>query len=359
MLQEANGAVGAHHGLARAFGGVISRARHRHTKLNSSRRRNRAVRRLQAPGRSAGPFHQGKLMRGGGCTRTSPTPTRVVFASGGRVADHGAKRERPISDSIKDCCAAASASRSAHHVPRANLLLFRRATRSSPRALDRGLLTRSNAARISIKHFDEVRRRASSAPYAPLRDPCPWTSTSARVGGLRNFLRSGAEGHRPGHSRLHGLPHVKDPATVKLLRTGMLEWGYQAQRLGHRVAKALGLTQASRAHPPATLGRPAVKAQVIHFFNRPMPGGLPKKTSRARLDIEDDKVVPVIAIRGAPGRVRAVFYFPGCGSERPVQPGGPGHPGHAVPPGRHHGAAPGICAAAIPRTRRASRTRAR
>jgi hypothetical protein len=31
---------------------------------------------------------------------------------------------------------------------------------------------------------------------------------------------------------------------------------------------------------------------VIHFINKPMPGGLPKRTSRALLDIEDDTVVP-------------------------------------------------------------------
>jgi Fe-S oxidoreductase len=65
------------------------------------------------------------------------------------------------------------------------------------------------------------------------------------------------------------------------------------------------------------VGKPAVKSQVIHFFNKPMPGNLPKKTSRALLDIEDPNIVPVIrdpqkASEGA----EAVFYFPGCGSER-------------------------------------------
>ena len=48
-----------------------------------------------------------------------------------------------------------------------------------------------------------------------------------------------------------------------------------------------------------------------------MPGKLPKKTARALLDIEDAKVVPIIR---DPAKVNedsdAVFYFPGCGSER-------------------------------------------
>ncbi len=48
-----------------------------------------------------------------------------------------------------------------------------------------------------------------------------------------------------------------------------------------------------------------------------MPGGLPKRTSRALLDIEDDAIVPIIRdpARGAEDS-EAVFYFPGCGSER-------------------------------------------
>lgn len=56
---------------------------------------------------------------------------------------------------------------------------------------------------------------------------------------------------------------------------------------------------------------------MIHFFNKPMPGGLPKKTSRALLDIEDPSIVPIIrnpAISSEDSE--AVFYFPGCGSER-------------------------------------------
>ena len=48
-----------------------------------------------------------------------------------------------------------------------------------------------------------------------------------------------------------------------------------------------------------------------------MPGGLPKKTARALLDIENADYVPVIR---DPKRTQsdseAVFYFPGCGSER-------------------------------------------
>jgi Fe-S oxidoreductase len=48
-----------------------------------------------------------------------------------------------------------------------------------------------------------------------------------------------------------------------------------------------------------------------------MPGNLPKKSSRALLDIEDPHVVPIIRDPRKAGEASdAVFYFPGCGSER-------------------------------------------
>jgi Fe-S oxidoreductase len=48
-----------------------------------------------------------------------------------------------------------------------------------------------------------------------------------------------------------------------------------------------------------------------------MPGNLPKKTARALLDIEDNKIVPIIRNPKTTNvDSEAVFYFPGCGSER-------------------------------------------
>jgi Fe-S oxidoreductase len=56
---------------------------------------------------------------------------------------------------------------------------------------------------------------------------------------------------------------------------------------------------------------------VIHFTNRKMPGKLPSKTSRALLGIESDQIVPIIRDRNQTrADSEAVFYFPGCGSER-------------------------------------------
>ena len=79
----------------------------------------------------------------------------------------------------------------------------------------------------------------------------------------------------------------------------------------------LGLAQRQTRRPPATTGHPKLQAQVVHFINKPMPGKLPKRTARALLELEDRHIVPII--RNAAKVTEdsdAVFYFPGCGSER-------------------------------------------
>jgi hypothetical protein len=65
------------------------------------------------------------------------------------------------------------------------------------------------------------------------------------------------------------------------------------------------------------VGIAPIKEQVIHFVNKKMPKGLPNKTARALLDIEDSDYVPIIRNPQATSAdSEAVFYFPGCGSER-------------------------------------------
>ena len=60
-----------------------------------------------------------------------------------------------------------------------------------------------------------------------------------------------------------------------------------------------------------------MKEQVVHFINKKVPGNLPKRTARALLDIEDSRYVPIIRDpQATSGESEAVFYFPGCGSER-------------------------------------------
>jgi Fe-S oxidoreductase len=135
---------------------------------------------------------------------------------------------------------------------------------------------------------------------------------------MRNLLsKSGKKKFNPGTAAAMAYLNARDPATIGLIKTAMIDVGSRAQRLGHAMVKKFGLIGSQTKAPPATVGKPPVKAQVIHFLNKPMPGGLPKQTVRKLLDIEDDTVVPIIRNpKTSAEDSEAVFYFPGCGSER-------------------------------------------
>src|SRR5699024_4282815 len=109
--------------------------------------------------------------------------------------------------------------------------------------------------------------------------------------------------------------NATDPTTINATREVMIGWGYKAQRFGHDVLKKFAKKQTQA--PASTHGKPPVREQVIHFINKKMPGNLPKKTARALLDIEDNKIVPIIRNpKTTTAESETVFYFPGCGSER-------------------------------------------
>ena len=133
---------------------------------------------------------------------------------------------------------------------------------------------------------------------------------------MRDLLRRmGKRRFNPGAAASMFFLNATSPETIRLARKVMIQWGYRAQRAGNQLLKGLALAQTRR--PPASTGRPALREQVVHFVNKKMPGGLPKKTARALLDIENSAYVPVIRDPGVTtSDTEAVFYFPGCGSER-------------------------------------------
>ncbi|MES2262279.1 MAG: (Fe-S)-binding protein, partial [Pseudomonadota bacterium] len=133
---------------------------------------------------------------------------------------------------------------------------------------------------------------------------------------MRNLLRKmDKKSFNPGTAAAMFFLNATDPMTINATRKAMVGVAYKAQRLGNDVLKKFAKKQTKA--PPPSLGKPAVREQVIHFINKKMPGNLPKKTARALLDIEDDKVIPIIRNpKKTNADTEAVFYFPGCGSER-------------------------------------------
>jgi Fe-S oxidoreductase len=111
--------------------------------------------------------------------------------------------------------------------------------------------------------------------------------------------------------------NATDPLTVKLMRKSMIEWGYKGQRLAHNAAKYLGLLGSKKKPPMPTIGKTPIREQVVHFIKKPMPADIPSETTRAMLGVEDDKMIPILRdVKKLNDDSDAVFYFPGCGSER-------------------------------------------
>jgi len=266
-----------------------------------------------------GRFNKGKLMAGGDL-RHAYTPSFSLMEAESIIMEQSAIGE--IADSISDCLRCGKCKPvCTTHVPRANLLYSPRNKILGTSLLIEAFLYEEQTRRgISLKHFDEFNDVADHCTVChKCLNPCPVDIDFGDVSiAMRNFLREQGKKHfNPGTAASMAFLNAKDPATIKLLRTGMLQFGFKAQRFAHQIAKKLGLLTSFKKHPPATVGKPEVKAQVIHFLNRPMPKALPTKTSRALLGVEDDTMIPVIR---NPQKTTedsdAVFYFPGCGSER-------------------------------------------
>ena len=266
-----------------------------------------------------GRFNKGKLMPGGDMGNAY-TPSFSLLGTESLIMEQS--EIGTISDMVKNCLRCGKCKPvCSTHVPRANLLYSPRNKILATSLLVEAFLYEEQTRRgISLKHFDEFNDVADHCTVCHrCFKPCPVDIDFGDVSvAMRNFLRKqDKKRFSPGTAASMAFLSVKDPATIKLMRGVMMDFGFKAQRLAHKTAKALGLLGDMRKNPPASLGAPTVKTQVIHFLNRPMPGNLPKRTSRGLLDIEDDKVIPVIRNpKKTTEDSDAVFYFPGCGSER-------------------------------------------
>jgi FAD/FMN-containing dehydrogenase/Fe-S oxidoreductase len=321
MLQTANTAVSRIMALAKSLGGVIS-GEHGIgiTKMEYLDPADIEIFRAYKDDVDPdGRFNAGKLLPGGDM-RHAYTPSFNLLGAESLILEQSEIGN--ISASIKDCLRCGKCKPvCATHVPRANLLYSPRNKILATSLLIEAFLYEEQTRRgVSIRHFDEFSDVADHCTVChKCANPCPVDIDFGDVSiAMRNLLRQeGKKRFNPGTAAAMFFLNVTDPNTIKLVRKVMIEWGFKAQRAAYKLARVSGLARLQTRRPPSSVGKPAVKAQVIHFINKPMPGGLPKRTSRALLDIEDSKVVPIIRNpQKAAEDAEAVFYFPGCGSER-------------------------------------------
>ncbi|MDR2031893.1 MAG: FAD-binding oxidoreductase, partial [Azoarcus sp.] len=320
MLRAAYRAVDRIMALARSLGGVIS-GEHGIgiTKLDYLTDTEMAhFRSYKAKVDPENRFNRGKLLPGGNLANAY-TPSFNLMGHESLIMEQ--TEISAIAHAIKDCLRCGKCKPvCSTHVPRANLLYSPRNKILSTSLLIEALLYEEQTRRgVSLAHWGEFEDVADHCTVCHrCEKPCPVDIDFGKVTiSMRNLLRKQKKrSFNPGKIAALAFLTLKDPALLGILRTLMLRLGYKLQRIAHRLGRKSILVRKQLKAPPATVGRAPLKSQVIHLINRPMPGNLPRKTARAMLDLEDSAIIPVIRHPKAATDAEAVFYFPGCGSER-------------------------------------------
>jgi len=265
-----------------------------------------------------GVFNRGKLLPGSGLDNAYTPSLRLVQQEALLLE---ASELGALNDDIRNCLRCGKCKPvCTTHIPRANLLYSPRNKILATGLIIEAFLYEEQTRRgVSLRHFRELNDVADHCTVChKCLNPCPVNIDFGDVSmRMRKLLRAG------GHKRSSPVTwaamtflNITDPATIKLMRKLMIEWGYRGQRLAARLSRRL-LHPGRDTLPAATRSPMTVRSQVVNFVRQPLPAGIPRQTLRATLGLEDNRMVPILR---DPQKVsedsEAVFYFPGCGSER-------------------------------------------
>ena len=207
------------------------------------------------------------------------------------------------------------------HIPRANLLYSPRNKILATGLIIEAFLYEEQTRRgVSLRHFDALNDVADHCTTChKCLAPCPVNIDFGEVSiHMRKLLtdqgqRKSSWGTRAALTFLN----AKDAKLVNLLRTTLGQGGFKAINLGHDLFEKLRLLGKKDRIPPPTGEKPAAPAQVVNLVRNAVRVDLPRKTTRAMLGLEDPNHIPILR---DPDKITddadAVFYFPGCGSER-------------------------------------------
>ena len=263
-----------------------------------------------------GHFNRGKLMPGSGLD-DAYTPSLQLVGREALLFEDNQLGE--LNNDIKDCLRCGKCKPvCTTHIPRANLLYSPRNKILATGLMIEAFLYEEQTHRgISLRHWDEMNDVADHCTVChKCLNPCPVNIDFGDVTvRMRNILKERNQKRTSIVTKASmAFLNIKDPTTIKIMRGGMVQAGFKAQRAGHTLFKKMGLLGDDKV-PAATTGKPAIQEQVIQFVKRPLPMGVPMRTTRATLGLEDSNMVPIIRDPSKP-QGDSVFYFPGCGSER-------------------------------------------
>ncbi len=320
MLQEADRVVDRIMELAQSLGGVISGehgiglTKFRYLGADDVEAFARYKQKVDPQGH----FNRGKLLAGSGL-EDAYTPSLQLLAQEALILEATDLGE--LNQMTKDCLRCGKCKPvCTTHVPAANLLYSPRNKILATGLMIEAVLYEEQTRRgISLRHFEEMNDVADHCTVCHrCVTPCPVNIDFGDVTMLMRTIlkKQHKRWFNPAGWVAMQFLNITDPRLIKLMRTVMVTWSYRVQRLGHQLMNRFGLLKPLR-RPPATSGKPQLQGQVVQFFHHPMPGNMAQKGPRALLGIEDQRMIPVIRNpQTTTVESEALFYFPGCGSER-------------------------------------------
>ena len=321
MLQEADRIVDRIMDLARSLDGAIS-GEHG---IGLTKIQYLDPAKLEAFGRykaqvdPEGHFNRGKLLTGSGLDGAYTPSLRLVQQEAIILEE---SELGALNDDIRHCLRCGKCKPVCMtHVPRANLLYSPRNKILGTGLIIEAFLYEEQTRRgLSSRHFDEMNDVADHCTVChKCENPCPvnidFGEVTARM--RKILVDRGQKRKNPGTAAALAFLNATDPRAIRGLRTGLARWGFRGLNLGHTAARRLGLLGSETRTPGATSQPPGLGKQVVELVRRPMRVDVPKETFRSLLGLEDRTQVPILS---SPDKrsddAEAVFYFPGCGSER-------------------------------------------
>jgi FAD/FMN-containing dehydrogenase/Fe-S oxidoreductase len=265
-------------------------------------------------------FNRGKLMPETGGLERAYTPSLRLLKQEAIILEESKLGE--LNDAIAHCLRCGKCKpECSTHVPAANLLYSPRDKILATGLISEAFLYEEQTRRgISVRHFDAMNDVADHCTIChKCFNPCP---VNIDFGDVTIIMRHLLKLQRQRKVNLAtkmsmAFLNMNEAGRINIMRNVLIRAGYFGQRVARKVLQMVpGLLPLTR-RPKSTTGKPDVKEQVVQFFSKPMPADVPAKTMRAMLGVEDDKTIPIIRDRKTTDiNSEAVFYFPGCGSER-------------------------------------------
>ncbi len=266
-----------------------------------------------------GRFNKGKLLPGSGLA-SAYTPSLALVQQEALILEES--ELGLLNDDIKHCLRCGKCKPVCMtHVPRANLSYSpRNKILASGLIIEAFLYEEQTRRGISVRHFDDLNDVADHCTVChKCLAPCPVNIDFGDVSiRMRKILKDrGQRKFNIGSWAAMQFLNIKDPTAIRFMRLGMAQLGFAAINFAHRLAKTSGLLGRKNRIPPATTGKTGGREQIVNLVRKPMRAKVPAKPMRALLDAEDASQVVIISdAEKTTNDSDAVFYFPGCGSER-------------------------------------------